>query len=72
MAKSRKSKKAPPCKVVTRARAIANIPEHERSLHEPKARSDLRRALAWARGNRPKDSDPDAIFESLESRNRSK
>lgn len=52
MVRYRKSKGAPTRrKVVTRACAVANIPEHELWLHEPKARSDLRRALAWARRN---------------------
>lgn len=36
-------------KAVTRARAAMDIPKDELWLHEPKARKDLRRALAWAR-----------------------
>ena len=41
------------------------IPESEAWLHQPKAGKDLRRALAWAQGNPPRESSPDAIFEKL-------
>jgi hypothetical protein len=42
------------------------IPENEIWLHEPRAREDLQRALAWAQRNTPKESDPDAILKKLE------
>jgi hypothetical protein len=42
------------------------IPENELWLHEPQAREDLQRALAWAQRNASKESDPDAILKKLE------
>ena len=42
------------------------VPENELWLHQPQAREDLRRALDWAQGNPPRDSDPDADLQKLE------
>jgi hypothetical protein len=39
------------------------VPENELWLHQPKAREDLQRALDWAQGHPPKESDPDAVLE---------
>src|SRR5450759_5911904 len=41
------------------------IPENELWLHQPQASEDVRRALAWAQVNPPRESDPDTIFEKL-------
>jgi len=37
-------------------RTATVIPENELWLHEPKATEDLRRALAWAQQNAPRES----------------
>lgn len=42
------------------------VPENELWLHEPKAGEDLRRAIQWAQRNPPRESDPDAILQTLE------
>ena len=44
------------------------IPENELWLHAPKATQDLQRALAWARNNPTRESDPDATFEKMTHR----
>ena len=41
------------------------VPENELWLHQPKAREDLQRALDWAQGHPPKESDSDAILKGL-------
>ena len=48
------------------------VPENELWLHQPDTREDLLRALDWARRNPPKETDPDAILNSLENVGRSK
>lgn len=47
---------------------IMAIPENELWLHEPQAREDLQRALAWALRNAPKESDLADIHKKLEDR----
>ena len=42
------------------------VPDNELWLHQPQAREDLQRALDWAERNSPRESDPDAILESLD------
>ena len=48
------------------------VPENELWLHQPKARDDLRRALAWAQTRPPEDSDPDAVLKAVEDGRASK
>jgi hypothetical protein len=46
-------------------RKSKRIPEKEQWLHQPKARRDLERAVAWAQQNPPRESALDAITEKL-------
>lgn len=39
------------------------IPENELWLHQSQASEDMRRALAWAQANPPRESDPVTIIE---------
>lgn len=48
------------------------VPENELWLHQPEAQEDLRRALDWAKGNPPKESDPDATLKSMANVGRTK
>ena len=48
------------------------VPENELWLHQPGAQEDLRRALDWARGNPPEESDPDATLKSIANAGRTK
>ena len=45
--------------------SVTVVPEDELWLHQPKAREDLQRALDWAQGHPPRESDPDAILKGL-------
>jgi hypothetical protein len=42
------------------------IPENELWLHQPEAIQDMQRALNWAKGNPPKESDLDAMISKAE------
>ena len=46
-------------------RTVTVIPDNERWLHEPKAATDLARALDWAQTNTPRDIDVDAVIGKL-------
>jgi hypothetical protein len=48
------------------------IPENELWLHQPRASADMRRALAWAHANPPRESAPDTVFEKRANERRSK
>lgn len=46
-------------------RTVTVIPDNERWLHEPKAATELARALDWAKTNTPRDIDVDAVIGKL-------
>lgn len=43
-------------------RTATVIPDNERWLHEPKAASDLARAIAWSQKHPPTDAQTDAVL----------
>ncbi len=46
-------------------RTATVVPDNERWLQQPRARSDLAAALAWAAANPPDDSNADALMAQL-------
>lgn len=53
-------------------RAAYVVPESELWLHQQEAQEDLRRALEWAKGNPPKESNLDATLKSIANAGRTK
>ena len=48
------------------------IPENELWLHQPQAKHDLQRAIAWAESHPPQESNLDATLEKLDHGNQRK
>lgn len=46
-------------------RTAVVIPENERWLHEAPAAASLQTALAWTAQNKPKATNPEALFEEM-------
>jgi hypothetical protein len=46
-------------------RTATIIPDNEIWLHQPKAASDLQKALSWAQTNSPADNNVDNLLEKL-------